>query len=114
QLKGRTLVNSQYQPLTLQQSKEGIAFLHSQVLGLDLQLKPVQETLGIVPLPKALRFYDPQTGLCLLTRREVEQQWILTQEERDAAQEERDAAQQKAQRLAERLRELGIDPDEVS
>lgn len=120
QLKGRILVNGQYQPLTLQQSSEGINFLHSQILGLDLQLKPEHETLGIVPLPKALRFYDPQTGLSLLTRREVEQQWILTQEERDAAQEERniaqqerDAAQHKAQQLASRLRELGIDPDEI-
>ncbi|MEO1637084.1 MAG: Uma2 family endonuclease [Cyanobacteria bacterium J06631_9] len=120
QLKGRTLVDGQYQPLELQQSDKGIPFLHSQVLGLDLQLTPENETLGIVPLPKALRFYDPQTGLRLLNRREVEQQWILTQEERDAAQEERDVAQeerdaavQKAQQLAARLRELGIEPDEV-
>ncbi|MEL6455799.1 MAG: Uma2 family endonuclease [Cyanobacteria bacterium J06623_5] len=127
QLKGRTLINGQYQPLALEQSSQGIAFIHSQVLGLDLQLRPEHETLGIVPLPKALRLYDPQTGLSLLTRREVEQQWILTQEERDVAQEERDvaqeerdtaqqerdAAQQKAQQLAERLRALGVDPDEI-
>ncbi len=127
QLKGSTLVNGQYQSLPLQQTAEGIPFIPSQVLGLDLQLRPEQVLLGIVPLPKALRFYDPEAGVYLLNRREAEQQWTLTQQERDeaqqerdeaqqerdAAQQERDVAQHKAQQLAERLRELGIDPDEV-
>ncbi|MBE9062764.1 Uma2 family endonuclease [cf. Phormidesmis sp. LEGE 11477] len=120
QLKGRTLVNGQYQPLSRQETAEGISYLSSKVLGLDLQLRPEQALIGIVPLPKSLRFYDPQTGLYLLNRREVEQQWTLSQQERDTAQQERDEAQQerdeaqqKAQQLADRLRALGVDPDEA-
>ncbi len=100
QLKGSTLVDGQYQPLALQKTAEGLPFIPSKVLGLDLQLRPEQARLGIAPLPKALRFYDSQTGLSLLSRAEVEEQWL--------------AAQQRAQQLAERLRELGVDPDEVA
>ncbi|MEM8505737.1 MAG: Uma2 family endonuclease, partial [Cyanobacteria bacterium P01_D01_bin.1] len=113
QLKGQTLIDGQYQPLPLQITATGTSFLSSQVLGLDLQLRPEQTRLGIAPLPKALRFYDPQTGLYLLSRREVEDQWMLTQQERDAAQRERDTAEQKAQRLVDKLRELGANPDEI-
>ncbi len=121
QLKGFHLVNGQYVPLPLEISSDGTQYIHSPVLGLDLQLQiPVQRGLGVVPLPKELRFYDPQTGLKLLTRQEaeqvreqIEQERDLAQQERDLAQQERDLAQQKAERLAERLRKMGIDPDEV-
>lgn len=114
QLKGSQLVNGSYQPLTLQNSSQ-VPYIHSQVLGLDLQLQPSASDLQ---LPHELRFYDPQTRIKLLSREEVEQQLDLVQQERDLAQQERDAAQQErdtaAQRaaiLAERLRAMGIDPD---
>jgi hypothetical protein len=48
-------------------------------------------------VPKELRFYDPQTGLKLLSRQEVEQ--ALSQ------------AEQRADRLDAQLRGLGIKPD---
>lgn len=92
--------------MPLEQTLNGIQFIASETLGLDLQLRSQQTGLGLTPLPKALRFYAPQTGLTLPTRQEVEQ-------ERDAAQQERDAAQQRVQQLAERLRAMGVDPDEV-
>jgi Uma2 family endonuclease len=97
QLKGRRLANGVYQPLPLEHTAEGVSFIASQSLGLDLQLRAGHDS--VASLPRALRFYDPQTGLTLLNRQEVEQ--------------ERDAALQRAQRLAEKLRELGINPDQV-
>jgi Uma2 family endonuclease len=121
QLKGFHLVEGRYEPLPLESTSEGILYIHSPVLRLDLQLQmPVQQGLGIVPLPRELRFYDPQTGLKLLTRQEVEQvreqierERDLAQQERDLAQQERDLAQQRAERLAARLKEMGLNPDEI-
>ncbi len=107
QLKGFRLVDRTYQPLPLQQSTDDQLFIHSTVLGLDLQLQlPTQPQPGIMPLARELRFYDPQTGLKLLNREEVER-------ERDLIQQERDLMQQKAERLAAKLRELGIKPEEI-
>jgi Uma2 family endonuclease len=131
QLRGSRLVDGSYQPLPLDVTPEGIHYIHSHVLGLDLQLQSPYVELGIVPLAQDLRFYDPKTGTKLLSRDEVEQvREVLQQEnemiqqERDAAQQERDAAQQerdaaeqerdaarhRAEELEARLRELGIDP----
>ncbi len=117
QLKGRRLQTGQYQPLELQ-TAGGVPYLHSQTLGLDLQL---QQTEGSeAGQPRELRFYDPQTEQKLLSRRELEQRQALlqqnlnaVQQERDAVQQERDAVQRRAEQLAARLRELGIDPDQV-
>lgn len=121
QLRGSQLVDGTYQPLSLVTTPEGIPFIHSRVLGLDLQLHSPYAGLGIAPLPKALRFYDPTTGTKLLNRDEVEQmrealeqENELMQQERDTAQQERDTAQQRAEALAARLRELGINPEEIS
>ncbi|MBW4483155.1 MAG: Uma2 family endonuclease [Tildeniella torsiva UHER 1998/13D] len=128
QLRGSQLIDGSYQPLTLNATPEGIPFIHSRVLGLDLQLHSPYAGLGIAPLPKALRFYDPTTTTKLLNREEVEQvrealeqenelmqqERDTAQQERDAAQQERDAAQQRAAALAARLRELGIDPEEIA
>jgi Uma2 family endonuclease len=101
QLKGYQLVEGIYQPLPLQSTPDGVSFIHSPVLGLDLRLYPSnREPLAITSLPKDLRFYDPQTGLKLLSREELEQakeqadqDRILAQQERDLAQQERDLAQ---------------------
>ncbi|NJL47073.1 MAG: Uma2 family endonuclease [Leptolyngbyaceae cyanobacterium SM2_5_2] len=116
QLRGSQLVNGTYQPLPLVSTVSGLPYIHSSVLGLDLQLHPPYPELGLAPAAQALRFYDPKTGTKLLSREELEQlrealqeENELIQQERDAAQQERDAAQQRAEELAARLRELGID-----
>ncbi len=127
QLRGSRLGDRGYQPLPMETTPAGIPYIHSQILGLDLQLhSPYGEFgLGIVPIAQALRFYDPTTGSKLLSREEVEQvraaleqekdllqqERDAAQQERDAAQQERDAAQHRAEALAARLRELGIDPE---
>ncbi len=127
QLKGFHLVDGVYQALPLGSTSDLIEFIHSRVLGLDLQLQAPVPALGVLPLPKELRFFDPQTGLKLLTREEVEQareqaeqerdlaqqERDLAQQERDLAQQERDRAQQRAEQLAAKLRELGIDPEQL-
>lgn len=114
QLRGFQLVDRAYQPLPLQATSEGVPFIHSPVLGLDLQLQtPTSPTIATAPLPKELRFYDPQTGLKLLSREEVEQAREQAEQERDLAQQERDLAEQRAAQLAARLRELGVDPEQI-
>lgn len=119
QLKGFCLIDRAYEPLPLSTTPDGISYIHSPILGLDLQLhsSPYSE-LGIAPLAQELRFYDPKTQTKLLSREELEQmrevleqENELIQQERDAAQQERDAARQRAEDLATRLRQLGIDPD---
>jgi Uma2 family endonuclease len=114
QLRGARLLNGVYQPLPLQ-SRHNTPFIHSQVLGLDLQLQSPQQPLplGLVPLPKELRFYDPQTGAKLLSRQEVEQAREQAERDRDEAERDRDEARQRADQLAAKLRELGIEPDEI-
>jgi Uma2 family endonuclease len=104
QLKGKQLIDGTYQPLPLTTNADGIEFIASPTLGLELQLRNNAETFGIAPLPKALRFYDPQTGLVLPTRKEIETQLAM-------AQQERDAAQRLAEQLAQRLRDLGVEPE---
>ncbi|NJN59087.1 MAG: Uma2 family endonuclease [Leptolyngbyaceae cyanobacterium SL_5_9] len=118
QLRGFWLSDRTYQPLPLQTTPEGIQYIHSQVLGLDLQLYSPYFELGIAPLAQELRFYDSKTGTKLLSRDELEQvREVLQQEnetlqqERDTAQQERDAAQQRAEELVARLRELGVEPE---
>jgi len=128
QLKGYQLVEGVYQPLPMEITVDGFSLIHSSVLGLDLRLLPPTGTaIAVTPHPQVLRFYDPQTGLKLLSREEVEQaretaeqernlaqqERDLAQQERDLAQQERDLAQQRAEQLAARLRELGIDPDQA-
>jgi Uma2 family endonuclease len=115
QLKGSRLVNGHYEALPLQLTADRTPYIYSPVLGLDLQLQlPSYSELGVVPLPRELRFYDPKTELKLLDRREAEQQRERIEQERDAAQQERDAAQQRADLLAAKLRELGVDPEQLS
>ncbi|NJL47714.1 MAG: Uma2 family endonuclease [Leptolyngbyaceae cyanobacterium SM2_5_2] len=100
QIKGSRLVDSAYQPLPLQTNSEGMAYLHSSVLGLDLQLQiPRQLVPAPTSLVKELRFFDPQTGLVLPSRQELEY--------------ERDMALQRADLLAQKLRDLGLDPDQL-
>lgn len=121
QLKGSRLIDGSYTALPIETTADGIQFIHSAVLGLNLQLYspyPPQSQINVIPLPRELRFYDPQTQTKLLTREELEQEREMIQQERDVAQQERDVAQQErdaarhqAEQLAARLRELGLDPD---
>jgi Uma2 family endonuclease len=114
QLKGYQLVNGVYQPLPMEMTSDAVPLIHSSVLGLDLRLQtPAERGVAQTPRPKELRFYDPQTQLKLLSREELEQAKEQVQQERDLAQQERNLAQQRAEQLAARLRELGVDPEQV-
>ncbi len=113
QLQGARLVNGVYEPLTVRYTPDKIAFIHSDVLGLDLQLREAFKGIGVVPVPKSLRFYDPQTERILPSQEEILEERDEALQELDAAQQELNATQQKAEALAEKLRSLGIDPDDV-
>ena len=113
QLQGARLVDGIYEPLPVEHTSDEIPFIHSQQLGLDLQLRESFRGMGIVPLPKALRFYDPQTGRILPSQEEVIEARDEALQELDTAQQELDTAQQRAEILAEKLRSLGIDPEEI-
>jgi predicted nucleic acid-binding protein len=84
QLRGYRLTNERYQPITDR---------YSQVLGLNLQ--PEEALLGL---------YRRDTGEKLLLPSEVTE--ALRQEQQRPEQE-----RQRAERLAEQLRQLGVDPD---
>jgi hypothetical protein len=70
--------------------------LHSETLKLDLHLYP----------DRRFRFYDPMSHQMLRSHGESER-------ERSREQQARLSAEAKAQRLAERLKALGINPDDV-
>ncbi|MDF2387817.1 Uma2 family endonuclease [Nostoc ellipsosporum NOK] len=88
QLQGLRLVDGNYFPVVTNTQPDGRVSLRSEVLGLELQLEGGK-----------LRFYDPATTKTLLSH-----------EEEAAA---RQVAEEKAQRLAAKLRELNIDPDNL-
>ncbi|MBW4494369.1 MAG: Uma2 family endonuclease [Oscillatoria princeps RMCB-10] len=87
QLQGLRLVEGNYFPIARTVLPDGTVSLASEVLELDLRLLPDGN----------LRFFNPRTGEFLLTHEETEQA--------------RREAEERAQRLAAKLRELGIDPD---
>lgn len=87
-LQGHHLIDGNYLPLPATTLPGGGLSIASQVLGLALRLEQGE-----------LRFYDPKTGKKLLSHAETE-----------AA---RQTAEARAERLATRLKELGIDPDSV-
>lgn len=94
QLQGLHLVEGNYFPMPQTSLPDGTSSVSSEVLGLDLRVLPDGK----------LRFYNPTTGEFLLTHEETEQ----ARREAEAARRE---AQERAQRLAAKLQELGIDPD---
>jgi len=81
-------VEGNYFPISSQQLENGLA-VYSEVLGLELQL----DSNG------KMRFFDPTAQEKLRTPQETE--------------EARLAEQNKARQLAERLRELGVDPEQL-
>ena len=94
QLQGFNLVEGNYFPMPPNHLPDGGISISSEVLGLDLRVLPDGK----------LRFYNRATG-----------EFLLTHEEAEAARRDADAArrdaQERAQRLAAKLQELGIDPD---
>ena len=80
-LAGERLVNGEYQPIPITTDADGILRGHSEVLGLDICVKPGLE----------LRLYDPQS--C---------QWLRTHQETEAARQAEAAARQAAEDAQER------------
>ena len=85
-LQGFRLIEGNYLPIPEQIHSDRLS-VYSETLGLELSLEANGE----------MRFYDPKTGTKLLSPREMEQA--------------KHQAEQKANKLAAKLRELGIDPD---
>lgn len=95
QLQGYHLANGNYFPLPGTPLPEGGLSITSNVLGLALHLEQGE-----------LRFYNPAMGEKLLSHAEAE----AARQSAAAAQQ---TAEARAERLAARLRDLGIDPDAV-
>ncbi|MBO1346319.1 MAG: Uma2 family endonuclease [Hormoscilla sp. GUM202] len=93
-LKGRRLVDSRYQDMIPSRLFDGTVVFDSAVLGLKMQLLP----------DGRLRFLVPSGGEYLLTPGESERERVR---ERERANYEKE----RADRLAAKLIELGIDPD---
>ncbi len=125
QLKGQRLVNGVYEPMELAPNWLGLPSIHSSLLGLDLCLEPPSLLASLAPASLNLRFYDPLTCEKLLSyaelayaRQEAQQEVLLerqnTEAERQNTEAERqntEVERQKVNRLAQKLRSLGIDPD---
>ncbi len=88
QLQGFRLESGNYFPIPTTIREDGTEILASVVLGLELHVES-----------RALRFYHPNTGKKLLT---YEEEVIARQK-----------AEERSQRLAAKLRELGMDPDTI-
>jgi Uma2 family endonuclease len=123
-LQGMRLDQGKYVEIASIDLSDGVFSLFSEILNLELRFYP----------DRGLRFYNPVTGELLRSHEEeaserslekqarlqAEQQRSLEKQARLEAERERSLekqarleAEQKAQRLADRLRLLGINPDEV-
>lgn len=102
QLQGLRLVEGNYLPVAINTLADGTLSLPSEVLGLELRSQSGE-----------MRFYDQATKQNLLTYEEE----AAARVQAEAAQQQAEAAQQqaeeRAQRLAAKLRELDIDPDQI-
>ena len=123
-LQGVRLENDKYIAIATSTLPDGTLSLHSEVLGLDLHMYP----------DLSFRFYDPISNQVLRSYAELEHARYQAELERSYEQQARreaetaqqqataiadqerlakEQAQQKAQRLADRLIALGLDPDEM-
>lgn len=116
-LQGVRLDQGQYVEIIPSTLTDNTLSLHSEVLGLDLHLYQDQR----------FRFYDPISQEILRSLSESEQARFQAELERSFAQQarqdaeaiadqermEKEQAEQKVQRLADRLKALGIDPDTI-
>ncbi|MCU0567714.1 MAG: Uma2 family endonuclease [Oculatellaceae cyanobacterium Prado106] len=100
QLKGRRLVNGQYEAIPATHLADGTTVLQSQTLGLDLRLLPIsQATLNFPGVPmRELRLFDPQTQTKLLNYQESDAARVAAEQ---LAEEERQRAAQEALRADE-------------
>lgn len=87
-LQGFRLVQGNYLPIAGKSIGDRLS-IFSEVLGLELWLEADGE----------MRFYSPTTGAKLLSPKEMVKA--------------KDEAEQRAKKLADKLRELGIDPDSI-
>jgi Uma2 family endonuclease len=116
-LQGVRLEQGQYVEVISSTLADHTLSLHSEVLGLDLHLYPDQR----------FRFYDPISQEILRSLSESEQARFQAELERSFAQQAKqdaeaiadqermgkEQAERKVQRLADRLKALGIDPDTI-
>ncbi|MEM9907179.1 MAG: Uma2 family endonuclease [Cyanobacteria bacterium P01_D01_bin.44] len=121
QLKGQRLVEGQYVSMETDTLPDGTLSISSQTLGVDLRLlsSDIRTTVGLSPVARSLRLFDPQTGAQLLTYREAEQaRQDAEQARQDAEQvatDERKRAESSEQQLAtllEKLKAQGLDPEQ--
>ena len=89
-LVGERLVDGEYQPIPITTDADGILRGHSEVLGLDICVKPGLE----------LRLYDPQSGQWLRTHQETEEARQAEAAARQAAEDARQAAEDAQQRAS--------------
>ncbi len=60
-----------------------------------------------------LRFYHPDGTLALLPHEAAQQQAELAKQEAESAKQQAELVQSKADRLAAKLREMGVDPEQL-
>ena len=89
-LVGERLVDGEYQPIPITTDADGILRGHSEVLGLDICVKPGLE----------LRLYDPQSGQWLRTHQETEEARQAEAAARQAAEDARQTAEDAQQRAS--------------
>ena len=98
-LQGFRLAGGRYHPITSRQRADGTLTGRSDMLGLELRLKP-----GAAPR-ESLRFYDPVRGQSLRSLREAEQEREAAEQGREEAERERNAEAQARRGAEARLRE---------
>lgn len=114
-LRAFTLVSGQYEEINLSEPR---IWMPTLKIGLG---QWVGEYCGITR--QWLRWYDVEGNWIPTDAEQLEQerqqrdlaqqQRDLAQQQRDVAQQQRDLTQQRVEHLAERLRAMGIDPDEL-
>ncbi len=109
-LQGVRLEQGRYEAIAVSVLPDDILSLHSEVLGLDLHLYP----------DRGFRFYDPISNQVLLSYAEAERARFQAELERSFEQQARlqaeaiaDQERQQKEKLANYLRSLGINPDEI-
>jgi Uma2 family endonuclease len=109
-LQGVRLENGEYVAIAASVLADGTLSLHSEVLGLDLNLYP---DLGF-------RFFDPISYQILRSYAEAEHDRLVAELERSYEQQARREAEaiaeqerNKSKKLAAYLRSLGINPDDI-
>jgi Uma2 family endonuclease len=108
-LQGFRLVEGNYLPI-VGQSIDNRLSIFSETLGLELWLEADGK----------MRFYAPDLGVKLLSPKEMgqakdraEQAQSAAEQAKDRAEQAQSAAEQRSLKLAERLRQMGIDPDNI-